>query len=61
MSIIEFRYLRHGQKMPDGYELADDLQNTHHGHFAVLIVEKDENRTIPGKRKAGVKPDPKRS
>ena len=42
MTILEFQYLRHGTAMPDGYELANDLQGTHHGHFAVLVVKKED-------------------
>lgn len=57
MSILEFRYLKHGESMPDGYELRDNLQGTHHGHFAVLIVEKDGNRKRTYERKKSLKSD----
>ena len=39
---MRFTYLPHGKPMPENYELIDDLQGTHHGHFAVLVGEKEE-------------------
>lgn len=36
----EYQYLPHGKPIPEGWELANNLQNTHHGHHAVLIKKK---------------------
>lgn len=46
-SIREYRYLPHGKPLPRGWQLANDLQGTRHGHHAVLIVknEKAKNKT----------------
>ena len=35
------RYLRHGDPVPAGWQLADKLEGTHHGWFAVMIVRAD--------------------
>lgn len=37
--ITTYRYLRHGQPIPDGWRLAHDLNDTRHGHFATLIKQ----------------------
>lgn len=39
-SITEYKYLPHGELIPKGWKLANDLQGTPHGHHAVLIVRK---------------------
>ena len=35
--MIYYRYLSHGKPIPKGWRLANDLQNTHHGQYAILI------------------------
>lgn len=37
--ITTYRYLRHGQPLPKGWRLAHDLNDTRHGHFAILIKQ----------------------
>lgn len=37
MMVQEYAYLPHGKVMPLGWEIADTLEDTHHGHYAVLI------------------------
>ena len=38
--VVELQYLRHGRSVPPGWALADKLENSHHGWFAVLLVRK---------------------
>lgn len=38
--IIEYQYLKRGKPIPKGWRLADSLQDTHHGHHAILIMRK---------------------
>lgn len=34
---VELQYLRHGRLVPHGWCLADKLENSHHGYYAVII------------------------
>jgi hypothetical protein len=36
----EYQYLPHGKPLPEGWDLANDLQGTSHGHHAVLLKKK---------------------
>ena len=38
-----YKYLPHGKPIPKGWKLANKLENTRHGHHAVLIVREDKN------------------
>lgn len=46
MSITYYRYLPHGKPIPKGWRLANDLSNTRHGNFAVLIMANHPRRNI---------------
>lgn len=39
-----FRYLRHGEPLPEGATLAHDLGDTHHGRHSVLVELAPEPR-----------------
>lgn len=34
----EFRYLKHGTPLPEGWRLADNFEGCRHGLYAVLIM-----------------------
>jgi len=38
--VREFRYHKHWLPIPDGWELASDLLDTHHGRHAIIIRRK---------------------
>lgn len=43
--IEEFRYIRHGKPIPEGWELVADFEGTHHGRYSQGIIRKiqDDN------------------
>lgn len=36
----EFRYIRHGQTIPEGWELVADFDDCHHGRYSQGIIRK---------------------
>lgn len=38
--VDEYRYHKHWLPVPDGWELASDLLDTHHGRHAIIIRRK---------------------
>lgn len=38
----EFRYIRHGQPIPEGWELVADFNDCHHGRYSQGIIKKIE-------------------
>lgn len=46
MTTRYYRYLPHGQPIPDGWKLAHDFQDNRHGAFAVLIMANHPRRSI---------------
>ncbi len=47
----EFKYHKKDQPIPEGWELAHDLQDCHHGRHAIII--KQIKRLEPYKAKSG--------
>jgi len=37
MAHMEYKYLRHGEPLPEGWQYAAKLDDTHHGMYARLI------------------------
>jgi len=37
MTHMEYKYLRHGEPLPEGWQYAARLDDTHHGIYARLI------------------------
>lgn len=46
MTIDYCRYLPHGKPIPNGWRLASTLENTIHGHHAILIMANHPRRSI---------------
>jgi hypothetical protein len=42
MKEFELTYLRHGQQIPEGWELVADFDNCHHGRYSQGIIKKIE-------------------
>jgi hypothetical protein len=44
--VREFRHLRHGVSVPDGWKVSDQRLDTHHQQYSVLIEK--EKTDAPG-------------
>ena len=40
MTWAEFRYIRHGEEIPQGWELVADFDDCHHGRYSQGLIKK---------------------